>query len=450
MSFPAYEEYRDTGVSWLGELPKHWQSGALCRIATRVVVGIAEAATHAYADTGITILRATNIRASRIIGEFLYVNEDYSDDRESKQLQGGDLVTVRTGNAGVTAIVPDELDGCQCFTMLITTLDSDSSAEFYCYWLNSLSAQSYFTLEGWGTAQVNISVPILKGLQVPMPPLDEQKAISSFLDVETSKIDGLVSEQRRLIELLKEKRQAVISHAVTKGLNPNAPMKPSGIQWLGDVPEHWEEYPLKALMSLKHGYAFDGAGFSPEGESILMTPGNFLERGGYRPKATEKYYEGDDIPAEYVLRSGQLLVAMTEQAPGLLGSALFVPDHGVFLHNQRIGLIVGLRRDMLNEKFLFHLFNSIRYRAEVSVTSTGSKVKHTSSQRMLSVKVCLPSLPEQEEIASVVDEKTELIDQLQAEAERAIELLQERRTALISAAVTGKIDVREFADQETA
>ena len=113
---------KDSGIEWLGEIPAHWNSGALKRVAKRVVVGIAEAATHAYADEGIPILRSTNIRPSRIIGDILKVDPDYSDGRGSKLIRSGDLVTVRTGNAGVTALVPPELDGCQCFTMLITTL----------------------------------------------------------------------------------------------------------------------------------------------------------------------------------------------------------------------------------------------------------------------------------------------------------------------------------------
>ena len=152
----AYTEYKDSGVEWLGEIPTHWGSGALKRIAERVVVGIAEAATHAYSDAGIPILRATNIRAGAIIGEILTVDPDYSDGRESKLIKAGDLITVRTGNAGVTALIPPELDCCQCFTMLITTLIKSVDARFYCYLINSKSTANYFALEGWGTAQINM------------------------------------------------------------------------------------------------------------------------------------------------------------------------------------------------------------------------------------------------------------------------------------------------------
>lgn len=206
---------KPSGIDWIGDIPAHWDSGSLIRIAKRIIVGIAEAATHAYSESGVPILRSTNIRAGRIIGDILFVDPAFANDRGSKQIYGGDLVTVRTGNAGVTAVIPPALSGCQCFTMLVTTLDSSSLAEFYCFWMNSVSAQCYFGLEGWGTAQINISVPILKALPVPIPTLEEQKAIVRFLDHATAQFDQLIAEAERAIDLLLERRSALISAAVT-------------------------------------------------------------------------------------------------------------------------------------------------------------------------------------------------------------------------------------------
>jgi type I restriction enzyme S subunit len=206
---------KPSGIEWLGDIPKHWNCASLTRIASRVVVGIAEAATHAYADEGVPILRSTNIRAGKIIGEILFIDPAFAGGRDSKRIAAGDLVTVRTGNAGVTAVVPSEFDGCQCFTMLITSMNERESVDFYCYWMNSISAQCYFGLEGWGTAQVNISVPILKALPVPIPPRAEQLAIVAFLDHVTGKLDELIAEAQRGIDLLQERRTALIAAAVT-------------------------------------------------------------------------------------------------------------------------------------------------------------------------------------------------------------------------------------------
>lgn len=206
---------KHSGVEWLGEIPAHWDVGSLVRISQRIVVGIAEAATHAYADEGTAILRSTNIRPGRIVGDILYVEPTFAAERGTKALRARDLVTVRTGNAGVTATIPVELDGCQCFTMLITTLIPESSSEYYCYWMNSVPAQCYFSLEGWGTAQVNISVPILKALPVAIPPRAEQEAIVQMLDRQVGEIDALTAEAQRAVDLLQERRTALISAAVT-------------------------------------------------------------------------------------------------------------------------------------------------------------------------------------------------------------------------------------------
>lgn len=204
-----------SGVEWLDDVPAHWECGSLVRIANRIVVGIAEAATHAYVDSGVPILRSTNIRAGRIVGDILQVEPGFAADRGSKQMYSGDLVTVRTGNAGVTAVVPPELDQSQCFTMLITTLKKPHSSRYYCYWLNSLPAQDYFALEGWGTAQVNISVPILKALPIPIPPIVEQEHIADHLDCILDQFNALVSEAEGAMNLLRERRMGVISSAVT-------------------------------------------------------------------------------------------------------------------------------------------------------------------------------------------------------------------------------------------
>ncbi len=441
MSFPAYEFYQDSGVDWLGEVPSHWGVPP-CRA---IVNERTDRNDDGECEDYLSLMANVGVIPYADKGDI--GNKKPEDLTKCKMVHEGDFV-INSMNYYIGSYGVSPYNGvCSPVYIVLTPRDDVVDSRFAFRIFEMGGFQEYAQSFGNGILEHRRSInwDILKTIPVPVPPPDEQMAISSFLDVETSKIDGLVSEQRRMIELLKEKRQAVISHAVTKGLNPDVPMKPSGIEWLGDVPRHWVEYPLKALFSLKHGYAFDGSGFSSDGEKILMTPGNFCERGGFRPKSPEKYYVGDDFPEEFILDAGQLLVAMTEQAPGLLGSALFVPDRGEYLHNQRVGLVQKLKPDLVHQRFLFHLFNSTRYRSEVSVTSTGAKVKHTSPQKMLTVKVYLPPLTEQAEIACGVDDKLATIDQLQSEAERAIELLEERRTALISAAVTGKIDVREFA-----
>jgi type I restriction enzyme S subunit len=289
-----------------------------------------------------------------------------------------------------------------------------------------------------------VRTPTFLSIKLPVPPVYEQKAIASFLDAETSKIDALVSEQRRLIELLKEKRQAVISHAVTKGLNPNAPMKPSGIQWLGDVPQHWSVHKLKrAFRSVDYGIS---ESLSMEGDVAILRMGNIQD--GQIDLADLKYVS--EVEEELLLVEGDLLYNRTNSLD-LIGKV------GMFLGDSDIPVsfasyLVRLRTTSKSTtRFFAYLLNTegILGLARASAfVAIGQCNLNPTRYGMLSVAV--PPLSEQEEIADYLDDETSRLSSLEAEAERAIELLQERRTALISAAVTGKIDVREFAYQETA
>jgi type I restriction enzyme S subunit len=207
---------RHSGYSWLGEVPQHWKVMALKRIAKRVVVGIAEASTQAYVDFGVPLVRTTNVRANKIdTSELLFIEQSFAEKNRSKYMRFGDIVTARTGNPGISGVIPPELDRSQCFTMLITTLTQPNVPEFFCYYINSEAARTYFGLEGWGTAQINISVPILQMLPVPCPPEDEQHEIVSTISKAASESERQTSQVSLGIERLKEYRSALISAAVT-------------------------------------------------------------------------------------------------------------------------------------------------------------------------------------------------------------------------------------------
>jgi type I restriction enzyme S subunit len=268
-------------------------------------------------------------------------------------------------------------------------------------------------------------------------PSPEQIKIAAFLDHETAKIDALVAEQRRLMELLKEKRQAVISHAVTKGLNPDVPMKPSGIEWLGDVPEHWSIGSLGYLASIQTG----------------STP----DRG--KPV----YWEGDipwlktgEINYERILESEEFI---TEA--GLTNSAARIADVGTLMmamYGQGVTrgrvAILGIRAaynqacaaitfgpKVFNEYARYFFMMAYRF-----IRDIGNETSQMNLGRgtIAKIKILIPSLEEQKQIVSLLQSELSVFDTLITEAQRAIDLLQERRTALISAAVTGQIDVRDL------
>lgn len=200
------------------------------------------------------------------------------------------------------------------------------------------------------------------------------------------------------------------------------------------IPDGWEKRDLKGLIHIKHGFAFKSEYFSANGEYVLLTPGSFYESGGFRDQGGKtKYYNGE-IPDGYLLPKDAMLLAMTEQAAGLLGSALMVPDSNKYLHNQRLGLVVILQPKRVNREFLYLHFNSPSVRKQISEQSTGTKVKHTSPERLCSAIGLLPPLPEQKKIAQILSTWDKAI----ATTEKLLANSQQQKKALMQQLLTGK------------
>ena len=176
-----------------------------------------------------------------------------------------------------------------------------------------------------------------------------------------------------------------------------------------NTPQNWRNRRFGELFKVKHGYAFKGRYFADSGPYIVLTPGNFFEEGGFKLKSKEKFYTGE-FPSEYTLNRDDLLVAMTEQAQGLLGSSALIPEGGLFLHNQRLGLITELNDSEVDKNFLYYLFNTYNVRAQIQATASGTKVRHTSPSRIYEVKVNLPPLPTQRKIAAILSAYDDLIE----------------------------------------
>ena len=280
--------------------------------------------------------------------------------------------------------------------------------------------------------------------KLALPPLVEQSQITAFLDRETAKIDALVAEQRRLMGLLKEKRQAVISHAVTKGLNPGAPMKPSDIEWLGDVPRHWRVGKCRFYVSVLSGFAFPSSGFSANESDVRLLRGTNVGVGKLRWDDTV-YWERtlDDGLDEFQLQAGDLVIGMDRPliSEGMRVATVEASDLPCLLLQRVASVQTGPE---LNSRFLMRLLSSEFFVAHFSPETTGVSVPHISPDQICNFVIPLPPPEEQEAIINFVDAETAKLNELTAEAQRAIDLLQERRTALISAAVTGQIDVRNL------
>lgn len=450
MSFPAYCDYTDSGVDWLGEFPEHWSVTAIKHVCREITDGAhvspeTENGVHCFVSTKDVLDNAIDfdncLRTSDASYEYLL--------KTGCKPFVGDVLFSKDGTIGRTAVVGEGREFVVASSLIIIRLLPDRlDSGFLHHLCQSTLVQNQVERFVRGAGLPRLSITNLTKVVGCFPPLDEQKAISSFLDVETSKIDGLVSEQRRLIELLKEKRQAVISHAVTKGLNPNAPMKPSGIQWLGDVPQHWEVMKLGRVTIDRcdgpFGSGLKSSHYADEGIRVVRL--NNI-RHNYFDDSDAAFIDPDHYNGElgggHDVIAGDLLIAGLGDANNAVGRACVAPD-GI----EPAMVKADCFRYRLDTERVLTSFMSAQLTigapTDAGLMSTGT----TRSRMPLSVtssrKIAFPDLAEQGKIAEFIDELTEQFDSLVSEAERAIELLQERRTALISAAVTGKIDIRKY------
>ena len=235
-----------------------------------------------------------------------------------------------------------------------------------------------------------------------LPLLPEQQKIADCL----TSVGELIAAQSRKVDALKTHKIGLMQQLFPRESETQPRLRFPEFQDAGE----WVEKPFSELCDIKHGYAFEGEFFNNEGEYVLLTPGNFYERGGYRDQgAKQKYYTGE-IPRDYVLNYGDLLVAMTEQAAGLLGSPILVPESGRFLHNQRLGLVTKKPGIAWTNEFFFHVFNTQPVRRAIHASASGAKVRHTSPTKIGEVVISCPaSLPEQQRIADCLTSLDNLI-----------------------------------------
>ena len=445
MSLPRYPRVSDSGVEWLGEVPEHWEVHRMKMSVASCKNGIW--GIDAQMDSSdIPCVRVADFdrKKLRVLLTEPTIRSIGEGERAGRILKQGDLLLEKSGGGekqpvGCVVLYDDSRPAvCSNFIARVQLVPGMNSS-FWRYQHAAAYAASLNTRSIKQTSGIqNLDGQQYFDEQAVFPPLTEQTQIAAFLDRETAKIDALVAEQQRLVELLKEKRQAVISHAVTKGLNPNAPMKDSGIEWLGEVPAHWTFGPLKRSWSVtdcKHvtaEFVEDGIPLASirevqsrwvSLEDAKCTTEHFYEmliEGGRRPMPGDLIFSRNATVGE---------VAQVRH------------EHPRFAMGQDVVLLRKLSPDSSSD-YLHHVIRSSVVAQQLAVLMIGSTFKRINVEEIRTILVPAPPPLEQKQIAVFLERENERAEALTSEAERAIELLQERRTALISAAVTGKIDVR--------
>lgn len=427
MSILSYPKYMDSGVEWLGPVPAHWIKTALKYLGN--YQNGYPFKPEDWGSEGIPI-----VRIAQLTGD----DEPnfYAGTLDHRVLvENGDLLF--SWSANIDSFIWGKGPAWLNQHIFKVTTSSEANKKFLFYVIKHV-APKLAEFDAHGSTMRHIKKESL-GERVFVPPVSEQLVIANFLDKETAKIDALIAEQQRLIELLKQKRQSVISQAVTKGLNPNAPMMNSGVEWLGEVPAHWE------VKRLKHISPFITVGVVVNPSTFLADAGFPFIYGGDIREGVIDWENSRRIDAESSeansktrLKAGDLLTVRVG-APGVTAVVPIECEGG------NCASVMLVRKGLFNSHWLCYAMNTRIVRFQVEIVQYGAAQEQFNISHAVNFWAPTPPRAEQDEIVEFLDRVTAKLDTLTTEAQRGIDLLQERRAALISAAVTGKIDVRAAA-----
>ncbi|KQZ94308.1 hypothetical protein ASD64_05485 [Mesorhizobium sp. Root157] len=444
MSFPKYESHKDSCVEWLDEVPAHWRISRLGYEAwVRARLGWKGLKAEEYVDDGYAFLATPNIKGSVIdFGNVNFIDHFRYEESPEIKLRVGDILLAKDGSTLGTVNIIRVLPIPATVNSSIAVISPHSNLDsIYGYYL----FQSYYIENTIQRIKGGMGVPHLfqddlNRFYIPLPSLAEQASIASFLDRETANIDALIDEQKKLIELLKEKRQAVISRAVIKGLDPDVPMKDSGVEWLGEIPAHWMLEKFSRCVQIAEGQVDPRK--EPFASMVLIAP-NHVESITGRLLFMETAVEQGAESGKYLCQAGDVIYSKIRPA---LAKAVLTPVDALCSAD-----MYPMRgRNGLAEQYLLWLLLSPQFTAWSVMEADRVAMPKINREALSDLRLPLPPKQEQAEICAYLDRETCGVDNLLLQAETANALLQERRSALISAAVTGKIDVRDQVQQQIA
>lgn len=436
-----YVSYKNSDVESIGNIPSHWKTILFKRVIDKIKDG-----THGSfprVSEGKPFLSAKNVYNDGL--RISDTESQISDENHNEIVKNGfpkkdDLLITCVGTIGRTMVY--NRDDSLAFQRSVSFLRLNkikANPNFYKFYVESNFYQSELMNLAKTSAQSGVYMSDISNSQTILPPIEEQTQIANYLDHKTTQIDDLIKKKEKLIELLKEERVAIINQAVTKGLNPNAPMKDSGIEWLGEIPEHWISYRLDWITSIVRGNsAFKRDELLKEGRYVALQYGKTYKvdvvDDNFNFFVNEEFYKESQI----VSKGDTILISTSETMEDL--------GHTCFYDTENIGLLGGEQillkpnRKILCEKYLYRYAG--KFCLELRRYAKGLKVFRFNTNDLKAIFIGIPPIDEQVEIASYIDKETNRIDNLIGNMKKEIVLLKEYKTALISEVVTGKVDVR--------
>lgn len=438
-----YDSYKDSGIEWIGEMPEHWEVKSF-----RYLFSFSRGLGIKKADLlqeGIPCISYGEIHSmygfsvNPEIQKLKCVEEAYLDTADKSLLTRGDFIFADTSEdikgSGNFSVLDSDIPTFAGYHTIIARLLNGSYFKFLAYYFDSKEYRSQIQDSVSGVKVFSITQEILKNTKVILPTILEQQSIANFLDRKTSEIDDIIADKKRLLELYEEEKTAIINQAVTKGLDPNAPMKDSGIEWLGEIPEHWEVKRLKYVASINDEVLTEKTEEDFEIEYVEISG---VKSGiGIVETSTYRFKEAPSR-ARRIVRDGDVLVSTVRTYLKSIAKVDNPPENLI----ASTGFAV-VRPNNINSDYTGFLFYSEPLIGEIISLSTGVSYPAINASQIGDIKIPIPPNNEQIGIAEFIENYVFNLNKQKEKTEKLIELLTEYRTALISEVVTGKIKVTE-------
>jgi len=432
--YKRYERYKDSGVEWIGEIPEHWNNKKISWIFNIIGSGTTPSTSNLeYYDGDVPWVNTGDLNDGYLYETSKMITDLALKDYSTLKFYPIDTLLIAMygatiGKLSITKIIATTNQACCALAQ-----PKNVNIKFIFYWF--LANRNHIIAMAYGGGQPNISQNLIKSLRINLPEKHEQNAIVNFLDQKTAEIDDLIADKEKLIELLQEKRQAIITEAVTKGLNPNARMKDSGSEWISEIPQHWNLRRIKYLANVRNVKAVDS-----DNDKTYIGLENIESRTGklLLNRNDEQQLIGETAN---IFKKGDVLFGKLRP---YLAKCIIADFDGRCTSE----LLVLRTTSYILPEYLCFLMLSPKFIDVVNSSTYGAKMPRASWDFIGNLQIPLPSIKEQEEIVEYLTEFMSRIDDLISDINTQIQKLKEYRQSLISEAVTGKIDVRVFENKD--
>lgn len=440
-----YPKYKPSGIAWLGDIPEHWEKWKISRGVNKIGSGTTPSSGNKefYENGTINWLNTGDFNNGLLNKCKKKITQKAIQENPALKIFPSGTLSIAMYGATIGKVCIIQFDATTNQACCNIEEGNIFFNKFLMYWF--IGHNPHIVNLSYGGGQPNISQDVIKSLYVPCPNKSEQISIANFLDFKLAKINRFISKKKQLIKLLKEQKVAIINQAVTKGLNPNAKMKPSGIEWLGDIPEHWEVWRLKYLIigRLKYGANEPGGDFK-ENDPRYIRITDFDKSGKLRDDTFCSL--NSKLAEPYLLKEGDILFA---RSGGTVGKTFQFKNYNGKACYAGYLIKAEPNNQLIKSDYLFEYTNSGVYDTWKSFIFNKATIENIGADKYSQLPVILPTLKEQIGIVNFIKSETKVIDRTISTIEKELSLVEEYKTALIAEAVTGRIDVRDFEIPET-